>query len=143
MRKYTFRLMLTMLLLTLAVGCRAEEAGLTDSSFTVSVSGCVLALILLAFLVLLSRAWGRIAPVLDSWGLQIDAEVAARAVEAVIGRGQGSTKWKMALERLSERGWNTESENVRAALKAAWQILNMGMMTSGEKIPGEQMPENA
>ena len=49
----------------------------------------------------------------------------------------------MALERLSERGWNTESENVRAALKAAWQILNMGMITSGEKIPGEQMPENA
>ena len=56
-----------------------------------------------------------------------------------MGRGQGEEKWNLAMEKLDRLGWNTEADQVRSALKAAWQILNMGMITSGEKIPAGQM----
>ena len=129
----------TALLMLLCMEARSRAEDLPAAGVTFSLSECLMILVVLCGIVLFTRAWKSLSPYLDSLGLRIDAEAAVRCAEAVMGRGQGEEKWNLAMEKLDRLGWNTEADQVRSALKAAWQILNMGMITSGEKIPSGQM----
>ncbi len=117
----------------------AEEMNLAGMIPTYLLSG-----ILAACAVLIGMLFRRyICPVLDSIGLKIDADTAVRAVEVLIGRGNGETKWKLALNRLQKRGWNVDTESVRSAVRAAWSMLDTEMILIGEKeVPGKENPEN-
>ena len=117
----------------------AEEMNLAGMVPTYLLSG-----ILAACAIVLGLVFRRyICPVLDSIGLKIDADTAVRAVEVLIGRGNGETKWKLALNRLQKRGWNVDTESVRSAVRAAWSMLDTEMILTGEKeVPGKEDPED-
>ena len=83
------------------------------------------------------RKWVR--PWLLSRQLMDEAEIVVNAVEALIGRGHGTEKWKYAVEKMKEYGFKVDSEIVLDALRAAWRKLNTEQMQSGEKEkPHEQ-----
>lgn len=83
---------------------------------------------------LIGRVW---AKYVKPWLLQRDltdaAKIVVEAVEALLGRYCGEDKWKLALEKMAERGFYTDSQQVIDALKAAWKQLDMAMIAAGEK----------
>ena len=83
---------------------------------------------------LLGRVWVKyVRPWLEQRDLTDAAKIVVEAVEALLGRYCGEDKWKLALEKMAERGFYTDSQQVIDALKAAWKQLDMAMIAAGEK----------
>ena len=83
---------------------------------------------------LLGRVWVKyVRPWLEQRDLTDAAKIVVQAVEALLGRYCGEDKWKLALEKMAERGFYTDSQQVIDALKAAWMQLDMAMIAAGEK----------
>ncbi len=74
-------------------------------------------------------------PWLEQHQLRETAFIVVNAVEAILGRHLGEDKWKLALEKMQEAGWNIDDTSVLDALKAAWKELDLAMRTAGEKEP--------
>ena len=74
-----------------------------------------------------------VKPWLEQRDLTDAAKIVVEAVEALLGRYCGEDKWKLALEKMAERGFYTDSQQVIDALKAAWKQLDMAMIAAGEK----------
>lgn len=83
---------------------------------------------------LLGRVWIRyVKPWLEQRDLTDAARIVVEAVEALLGRYCGEDKWKLALQKMADRGFYTDSQQVTDALKAAWKQLDMAMIAAGEK----------
>lgn len=83
---------------------------------------------------LIGRVWVRyVKPWLEQRDLTDAAKIVVEAVEALLGRYCGEDKWKLALEKMADRGFYTDSQQVIDALKAAWKQLDMAMIAAGEK----------
>ena len=83
---------------------------------------------------LIGRVWVKyVRPWLEQRDLTDAAKIVVEAVEALLGRYCGEDKWKLALEKMAERGFYTDSQQVIDALKAAWKQLDMAMIAAGEK----------
>lgn len=97
---------------------------------------------------LLGRVWVKyVRPWLEQRDLIDAAKIVVEAVEALLGRYCGEDKWKLALQKMAERGFYTDSQQVIDALMSAWKQLNMAMIAAGEKdVYGigepEKPPEN-
>lgn len=72
-------------------------------------------------------------PWLEAHNLTALAEIAVNAAEAIIGSGHGDEKLEKALEFMAEKGFNVDSTEVKAALEAAWQKLNVAQTAAGIK----------
>ena len=83
---------------------------------------------------LLGRVWVKyVKPWLEQRDLTDAAKIVVEAVEALLGRYCGEDKWKLALQKMADRGFYTDSQQVIDALKAAWKQLDMAMIAAGEK----------
>ena len=83
---------------------------------------------------LLGRVWVKyVKPWLSQRDLTDAAKIVVEAVEALLGRYCGEEKWKLALEKMQERGFNVDSDIVMDALRSAWKRLDIDQMASGEK----------
>ena len=83
---------------------------------------------------LLGRVWVKyVKPWLEQRDLTDAAKIVVEAVEALLGRYCGEDKWKLALQKMADRGFYTESQEVIDAIKAAWKQLDMAMIAAGEK----------
>ena len=83
---------------------------------------------------LIGRVWVKyVRPWLDQRDLTDAAKIVVEAVEALLGRYCGEDKWKLALEKMQERGFNIDSDIVMDALRSAWKRLDIDQMASGEK----------
>ena len=83
---------------------------------------------------LIGRVWVRyVKPWLEQRDLTDAAQIVVEAVEALLGRYCGEDKWKLALQKMADRGFYTESQEVIDAIKAAWKQLDMAMIAAGEK----------
>ena len=92
---------------------------------------------------LLGRVWVKyVRPWLEQRDLTDAAKIVVEAVEALLGRYCGEDKWKLALQKMADRGFYTDSQQVIDALKAAWKQLDMAMIAAGEKdVYGTGAPE--
>ena len=82
----------------------------------------------------LRQVWGKyVRPWLEQRSLSDAARIVVDAVEALLGRYCGEDKWRMALRKMQERGFNVDEDQVVDALHAAWYQLNQAMILSGEK----------
>lgn len=96
----------------------------------------VFAVLLIAAVVtgLATFAWSKwVRPWIETHSLQEEACIVVDAVEALLGRFCGPEKWKLALQKMQERGWNIDADKVVDALKAAWTNLNLAQIASGVK----------
>lgn len=83
---------------------------------------------------LLGRVWVKyVRPWLSQRDLTDAAKIVVEAVEALLGRYCGKEKWELALQKMADRGFYTDSQQVIDALKAAWKQLDMAMIAAGEK----------
>ena len=83
---------------------------------------------------LIGRVWVKyVRPWLEQRDLTDAAKIVVEAVEALLGRYCGEDKWKLALEKMQERGFNIDSDIVMDALRSAWKQLDIDQMASGEK----------
>lgn len=82
-----------------------------------------------------------INPWLKEHRLEAAAEIVVNAVEALLGRYLGEEKWELALEKMKERGWDIDSEEVLDALRSAWENLNLKQIEAGVKYPDEDEME--
>ena len=83
---------------------------------------------------LIGRVWVKyVRPWLEQRDLTDAAKIVVEAVEALLGRYCGEDKWKLALEKMQERGFNIDSDIVMDALRSAWKQLDIAQMESGEK----------
>ena len=83
---------------------------------------------------LIGRVWvNYVRPWLSQRELTDAAKIVVEAVEALLGRYCGEDKWKLALEKMQERGFNIDSDIVMDALRSAWKQLDIAQMESGEK----------
>ena len=83
---------------------------------------------------LIGRVWVKyVRPWLEQRDLTDAAKIVVEAVEALLGRYCGEDKWKLALEKMRERGFNVDSNIVMDALRSAWKRLDIDQMASGEK----------
>ena len=82
------------------------------------------------------RKWVR--PWLESKQLMDEAKIVVNAVEALIGRGKGTEKWKLAVEKMNAYGFNVDADIVLDALRTAWRNMNTEQLAAGEK---EKPPE--
>lgn len=76
---------------------------------------------------------------LESKQLMDEAKIVVNAVEALIGRGNGAEKWKLAVEKMKAYGFNVDADIVLDALRTAWRNMNTEQMAAGEK---EKPPED-
>ena len=92
---------------------------------------------------LIGRVWVRyVKPWLEQRDLTDAAKIVVEAVEALLGRYCGEEKWELALQKMADRGFYTDSQQVIDALKAAWKQLDMAMIAAGEKdVYGTGDPE--
>lgn len=82
----------------------------------------------------LRQVWVKyVRPWLEQRDLSDAAKIVVNAVEALLGRYCGEDKWRMALRKMQERGFNVDEDQVVDALHAAWYQLNQAMILSGEK----------
>ena len=76
-----------------------------------------------------------VVPYLESKNLIEAAKVAVNAAEAMFGRYKGEEKLKYALKLLEDQGWNVDTDIVLAALRSAWQELDLKQIEAGVKEP--------
>ena len=140
-----------MLLLLPALAMAEEVATMPDVAASIDWTALVVAVIGVigtAASALLGRVWVKyVRPWLEQRDLTDAAKIVVEAVEALLGRYCGEDKWKLALEKMAERGFYTDSQQVIDAIKAAWKQLDMAMIAAGEKdVYGigepEKPPEN-
>ncbi len=113
-----------------AAGVAASAPGIDWTALVVAVIGVIGT----AASALLGRVWVKyVRPWLEQRDLTDAAKIVVEAVEALLGRYCGEDKWKLALEKMAERGFYTDSQQVIDALKAAWKQLDIDQMASGEK----------
>lgn len=132
--KKAMAIWMVMALLCLPVLALAEQG---EAVVTVDWTALVVAVIgtAAAFLgACLRQVWVKhVRPWLEQRDLSDAARIVVDAVEALLGRYCGEDKWRMALRKMQERGFNVDEEQVVDALHAAWYQLNQAMILSGEK----------
>ena len=130
-------LLLTVLALLPALATAEGAAGVDASAPAIDWTALVVAVIGVigtAASALIGRVWVRyVKPWLEQRDLSDAAKIVVEAVEALLGRYCGEDKWKLALEKMQERGFNIDSEIVMDALRSAWKQLDMVMIAAGEK----------
>lgn len=127
----TWMVMAVLCLPMLALAEQGEAAVAVDwTALVVAVIGTAA-----AFLgACLRQVWVKyVRPWLEQRSLSDAAKIVVDAVEALLGRYCGEDKWRMALRKMQERGFNVDEEQVVDALHAAWYQLNQAMILSGEK----------
>lgn len=140
MRKIMVWLLALLLLLT-PVWALAEETGILKQVDWTQVVVSIIGALAAAMSALLARVWTRyVRPWLEKRNMIDAAKIAVEAAEAMLGRYLGEDKWKYALKRMKEMGFNIESDVVLDALKAAWKQLDLKQLASGEKT---KPPEEA
>ncbi len=152
MKKMIFCVLLLTVLALFPVLAMAEgAAGVAASAPAIDWTALVVAVIGVigtAASALLGRVWVKyVRPWLEQRDLIDAAKIVVEAVEALLGRYCGEDKWKLALQKMAERGFYTDSQQVIDALMSAWKQLNMAMIAAGEKdVYGigepEKPPEN-
>lgn len=127
-------LMALALLPALAMAEGADAAASAPVIDWTALVAAVIGVIGTAASALIGRVWVRyVKPWLEQRDLSDAAKIVVEAVEALLGRYCGEDKWKLALEKMAERGFYTDSQQVIDALKAAWKQLDMAMIAAGEK----------
>ena len=129
--------LLTALALIPALAMAEEAVTMPEVAASIDWTALVVAVIGVigtAVSALLGRVWVKyVKPWLSRRDLTDAAKIVVEAVEALLGRYCGEDKWKLALEKMAERGFYTDSQQVIDALKAAWKQLDMAMIAAGEK----------
>ena len=74
-----------------------------------------------------------VVPWLKTHNLVAIAEMAVKYAEAELGRYAGEEKWKMAIKLMQAKGFDVDSEEVIAALTAAWETLDLQQISAGVK----------
>ena len=138
MKKMIFCVLLLTVLALFPVLAMAEgAAGVAASAPAIDWTALVVAVIGVigtALSALLGRVWVKyVRPWLEKRDLTDAAKIVVEAVEALLGRYCGEEKWKLALQKMADRGFYTDSQQVIDALKAAWKQLDMAMIAAGEK----------
>ena len=132
--KKAMAIWMVMALLCMPVLALAEQG---EAAVAVDWTALVVAVIGTAAAVLgacLLQVWVKyVRPWLEQRDLSDAARIVVDAVEALLGRYCGEDKWRMALRKMQERGFNVDEEQVVDALHAAWYQLNQAMILSGEK----------
>ena len=120
-----------------ALAMAQEAAAMPEVAASIDWTALVVAVIGVigtAASALIGRVWVRyVKPWLEQRDLTDAAQIVVEAVEALLGRYCGEDKWKLALQKMADRGFYTESQEVIDALKAAWKQLDMAMIAAGEK----------
>lgn len=128
---------ISMLLLLPALAMAQEAAVTSGGTVPIDWTALVVAVIGVigtALSALLGRVWVKyVKPWLEQRDLTDAAKIVVEAVEALLGRYCGEDKWKLALEKMQERGFNIDSDIVMDALRSAWKRLDIDQMASGEK----------
>ena len=135
-----------MLLLLPALAMAEEAAVMSGGTELIDWTALVVAVIGVigtAASALLGRVWVKyVKPWLSQRDLTDAAQIVVEAVEALLGRYCGEEKWELALEKMADRGFYTDSQQVIDALKAAWKQLDRAMIAAGEKdVYGTGAPE--
>ena len=129
--------LLMALALLQALAMAQEAAAMPEVAASIDWTALVVAVIGVigtAASALIGRVWVRyVKPWLEQRDLSDAAKIVVEAVEALLGRYCGEDKWKLALEKMADRGFYTDSQQVIDALKAAWKQLDMAMIAAGEK----------
>ena len=138
MKKMIFCVLLLTVLALFPVLAMAEgAAGVAASAPAIDWTALVVAVIGVigtALSALIGRVWVKyVRPWLEQRDLTDAAKIVVEAVEALLGRYCGEDKWKLALEKMQERGFNIDSDIVMDALRSAWKQLDIAQMESGEK----------
>lgn len=132
--KKVMAIWMVMALLCMPVLALAEQG---EAAVAVDWTALVVAVIgtAAAFLgACLRQVWVKyVRPWLEQRNLSDAAKIVVDAVEALLGRYCGEDKWRMALRKMQERGFNVDEDQVVDALHAAWYQLNQAMILSGEK----------
>ena len=132
--KKAMAIWMVMALLCMPVLALAEQG---EAAVAVDWTALVVAVIgtAAAFLgACLRQVWvQQVRPWLEQRNLGDAAKSVVNAVEALLGRYCGEDKWRMALRKMQERGFNVDEDQVVDALHAAWYQLNQAMILSGEK----------
>ena len=130
-------LLMTVAALLQALAMAEGAAGVAASAPAIDWTALVVAVIGVigtAASALLGRVWVKyLRPWLEQRDLTDAAKIVVEAVEALLGRYCGEDKWKLALEKMQERGFNIDSDIVMDALRSAWKRLDIAQMESGEK----------
>lgn len=130
-------LLSTLLLLLLTLAMAEEAATVPEAAGSIDWTALVVAVIGVigtALSALIGRVWVKyVRPWLEQRDLTDAAKIVVEAVEALLGRYCGEDKWKLALEKMRERGFNIDSDIVIDALRSAWKRLDIDQMASGEK----------
>ena len=126
------------LLMVIPVAALAEAEGIaTEVAASIDWTALVVAMIGVigtAVSALLGRVWVKyVRPWLEQRDLTDAAKIVVEAVEALLGRYCGEDKWKLALEKMQDRGFDVDSEIVMDALRSAWKQLDIDQIASGEK----------
>ena len=126
------------LLMVVPVAALAEAEGITtEVAASIDWTALVVAMIGVigtAISTLLGRVWVKyVRPWLEQRDLTDAAKIVVEAVEALLGRYCGEDKWKLALEKMQDRGFDVDSEIVMDALRSAWKQLDIDQIASGEK----------
>ena len=137
-KKMILRAFLMMVLALLPALAMAEgAAGVVASAPVIDWTALVVAVIgVIGTLAsaLIGRVWVKyVRPWLSQRDLTDAAKIVVEAVEALLGRYCGEDKWKLALQKMADRGFYTDSQQVIDALKAAWKQLDRAMIAAGEK----------
>lgn len=74
-----------------------------------------------------------VIPWLKTHNLVTVAELAVKYAEAELGRYTGTEKWKLAIALMQAKGFDVNSDEVIAALKAAWETLDLEQIEAGMK----------
>ena len=127
----TWMVMAVLCLPMLALAEQGEAAVAVDwTALVVAVIGTAAAFLVAC----LRQVWVKyVRPWLEQRSLSDAAKIVVDAVEALLGRYCGEDKWRMALRKMQERGFNVDEDQVVDALHAAWYQLNQAMILSGEK----------
>lgn len=117
-----------------ASSCMEAAGGAAGPIDWTALVVAVIGVIGTALSALIGRVWVKyVRPWLEQRDLTDAAKIVVEAVEALLGRYCGEEKWELALQKMADRGYYTDSQQVIDALKAAWKQLDMAMIAAGEK----------
>ena len=91
----------------------------------------ILIAVITALLIFVWRRWVR--PWLEAHELMDEAAIVVNAVEALMGRGNGTEKWKLAVQKMQAYGFDVNTDIVLDAIRAAWKDLDTTQRMTGEK----------
>lgn len=136
--KKLFAVLMCTILVALPFAALAEEAVRLDLTDILTTLITLVASTVATFIV---WAWKKyVRSWLEAHELTEVAEIVVNAAEVALGRFKGEEKWKLALEKIEEYGYDVDNKIVLDAVAAAWQKLNLNQLTAGAKQP-EKPPE--